>query len=135
MANDAQFFIGQKAFIEKDGKLLVLLAPGARTDIPGGKIRQGETDLDESLRNEVREETGLEIEIGKPFIRWVFKLIPGHPNAGKLVFLVGFQCRWKSGEVILSNDHTKFEWVDANTHQKYDDGSGHYRAIATYFNR
>lgn len=134
MAEDRQFFVGQKAFIEKDGKLLLLIDPRNEVDLPGGKIQIGENDLDESLRREVREETGLEIEIGKPFTRWYFEFKPGHRNAGKQVYLVGFRCAYKSGEVVISDEHSHFVWVDKEGYKKYADGSGHYKAVEEYFN-
>ena len=39
---DALFCVGQKAFIEKDGKVLVLNDPEEGLDFPGGKIQVGE---------------------------------------------------------------------------------------------
>ena len=42
MKNDALFCVGQKAFIEKDGKVLILGDPTEGLDFPGGKIQDGE---------------------------------------------------------------------------------------------
>ena len=44
MKNDVLLCVGQKAFIKKDGKVLVLFAsdPGSPLDFPGGKIQEGE---------------------------------------------------------------------------------------------
>jgi 8-oxo-dGTP pyrophosphatase MutT (NUDIX family) len=33
-------------------------------DLPGRRIDDGESDLEEALRREVREETGVEIDVG-----------------------------------------------------------------------
>lgn len=74
MNTDALFCVGQKAFIEKDGKVLVLHDPGGRLDFPGGKIQEGEakdaeaSSLIRSLQREVREETGLEIGVFGPLL-------------------------------------------------------------------
>ncbi len=42
MEKDTLFCVGQKAFIEKDGKVLVLFDPIEGLDFPGGKIKEGE---------------------------------------------------------------------------------------------
>ncbi len=133
MPEDKQFYIGQKAFIEKDGKVLVLFDPQIGLDFPGGKIQIGENDFNESLRREVREETTLEIDIGSPFVRWYFEFRPGHRNAGKQVYLVGFRCTYRSGEVKLSSEHNKFEWVDKNSYRALDDGSTYFKVLEEYF--
>ena len=42
MKDDALFCVGQKAFIEKEGKVLILHDPVEGLDFPGGKIQEGE---------------------------------------------------------------------------------------------
>ncbi|PIR87549.1 MAG: hypothetical protein COU10_04035 [Candidatus Harrisonbacteria bacterium CG10_big_fil_rev_8_21_14_0_10_45_28] len=60
MKKDALFCIGQKAFIEKDGKILILNDPTEGLDFPGGKIQEKEardadaSSLSRSLQREVR---------------------------------------------------------------------------------
>jgi hypothetical protein len=49
MKDDALFCVGQKAFIEKDGEILVLNDPLEGLDFPGGKIQVGETDFAEAV--------------------------------------------------------------------------------------
>ena len=83
MKEDALFYIGQKAFIEKDDEVLVLNDPNYGLDFPGGKIQAGEINFKESLRREVREETSLEIEVGEPFVVWHVEYPNQHRNAGK----------------------------------------------------
>ena len=136
--NDKKFFVGQKAFIERDGKVLVLNDPILGLDYPGGKIQEGETDWVAALKREVREETGLEITVGEPFITWHYKVPEGpHRNAGIDIFLVGYVCTYVSGEVALSGEHDSFAWVDRDTYQKYvaDDTDGYFQALRAYFER
>ena len=45
MSQDQLFFVGQKAFIVRDGKVLVLFNPEGKIDFPGGKIQEGEEDF------------------------------------------------------------------------------------------
>ncbi|HEY9584389.1 MAG TPA: NUDIX domain-containing protein [Candidatus Paceibacterota bacterium] len=135
MAEDKLFYVGQKAFIEKDGDILILTDPSIGLDFPGGKIQIGENDFDEALRREVREETGLEIEIGEPFTRWYFEFSSAHRNFGKQVYLIGFRCKYVSGEVVLSDEHSSFRWINKNNYKELDDGSAYFKALEKYFDK
>jgi ADP-ribose pyrophosphatase YjhB (NUDIX family) len=135
MKEDAQFYVGQKAFIEKDGNVLVLFDPTEVLHLPGGKIQVGEFDFIEALKREVREETSLEIEVGKPFVTW-YNIFPDHHrNAGKKVFLVGYRCKYKSGDIRLSDEHDSFKWVNGDDYKSLDDKSQYFSALSEYFNR
>ena len=133
MKEDAQFYVGQKAFIEKDGAVLVLNDPTEGLDFPGGKIQVGEIDFIEALKREVREETKLEIEVGAPFTVWYNEFSAPHRNAGKKVYLVGFRCKYKSGEVVLSDEHDNFRFVTKENYHEVDDESPYFKALDTYF--
>lgn len=133
MKEDALFYVGQKAFIEKDGEILVLGDPTEGLDYPGGKIQEGETDLSESLKREVREETGLEITVGQPFITWTNTFHAGHRFAGKKVYLVGYKCTYKSGEVKLSNEHDTYRWVNKDNFTEVNDGTSYFEILKRYF--
>jgi len=133
MAEDQLLYVGQKAFIEKDDKVLVVMDPDLGLDFPGGKIQEGESDFTESLKREVREETGLEIEKGGAFFTWYNVFGPNHRNAGKKVYLVGFKCKYVSGEVTLSDEHSEYKWIDKNSYRSFDDGSDYFKALEKYF--
>ncbi len=139
MKKDALFCVGQKAFIEKDGKVLILGDPQDGLDFPGGKIQEGEAkkgdinSLLNALKREVKEETGLEIEVFDPFVVWCNEFPEHHRNHGKVVYLVAFKCKYVSGEVILSSEHDKFKWVDKNDYEECNDGSDYFRVLEKYF--
>ena len=139
MKEDALFCIGQQAFIEKDGKVLVLFDPIEGLDFPGGKIQEGEakdgeaTSLTHSLQREVMEETGLEIEVGNPFSVWYHEFPKSSRNYGKVVYLVAFKAKYVSGEPKLSQEHDSFKWVDESNYQKVDDGSDFFDVLEKYF--
>src|SRR5687768_8482660 len=119
------FEVGQKAFIEKDGQVLVVLFPNGWLDFPGGRIDKGESSLAEALKREVREETTLEIDVGAPFASWL--------GRGETVFLIGYRCRYVSGEIELSDEHRAYQWVDRDSYRQLDDGSPPFEALAQYF--
>jgi 8-oxo-dGTP diphosphatase len=119
------FQVGQKAFIERDGKLLVAFTHSGALDLPGGRIDEGENDLVESIKREVQEETALEVEVGAPFVTWL------HRNGG--VYLVGYRCRYVSGEVELSDEHASYRWVDEQSYRELDDGSASFEALRRFY--
>ena len=138
MANEALFYVGQKAFIERDGKVLVLSNHLFGCDFPGGKIQEDEIkDRDSlmiSLKREVKEETGFEIEVFNPLSVWWFELSnKNHKLYGKKVYIVLFKCKYVSGEIKLSDEHNKFEWVGKNNYEKFDNGSNSFIALKKYF--
>ncbi|OHA27168.1 MAG: hypothetical protein A3C06_03780 [Candidatus Taylorbacteria bacterium RIFCSPHIGHO2_02_FULL_46_13] len=130
---DAQFYVGQKAFIEKNGEVLVLNDPNEGLDFPGGKIQEGETDFVEALKREVHEETSLEIDVGMPFTVWYNLFTSGHRNAGKKVYLIGFRCTYRAGEIKLSDEHNSYRWVNKTNFHEVNDGSVYFDALKKYF--
>jgi len=133
MKEDAIFYVGQKAFIYKEDQVLVLKGNFKGLDYPGGKIQEGETDLKESLKREVREETGLEIIVEDPFSTWATVFPDNHRLGGKRLFLVGYKCKYISGEVTLSNEHDSFLWVDKKNYVSLDDKSSYFEILKKYF--
>ena len=125
MADDQSFRVGQKAFIERDGEILVLFCDGTELDLPGGKIQEGETDVVAALRREVREETALEIEVGRPFATWL--------NDRASIYLVGYACRYVSGDVAVSDEHDGFRWVNATDYIELNDASPQFAALRECF--
>ncbi len=129
-----QFTVGQKAFIEKDGKVLVLFKPDTgRLDIPGGRIQTNETDLKSALAREVLEETGLQIKINDPFCTWTFTIGEGYKYAGQTIFLVGYKCEYVSGELKMSDEHGDYRWVDKESYKELKSSIGHFNALEKYF--
>ncbi len=124
---DAEYFkVGQKAFIEREGKILILNDPIRGLDLPGGKIDQGEEDLVEALRREVKEETSLEVEIGKPFE-------VSYRNVTKPTYFVFFRCKYLGGEVNLSEEHDSFRWIDKDDLDSLNSSHQFYGVIKDYF--
>jgi len=132
MNEDQQFYIGQKAFIERADKLLILHDNIVGLDFPGGKIQVGETNLKDSLRREVKEETRLEIEVGKLFITWTKEMVT-EKYKGKKLLLIGYKCKHISGEVSISHEHKDFRWVDKNTYKGENKNQEYFRYLENYF--
>lgn len=96
-----RYVVNVEGAIAKDGHYLMVVrgeeefAPGG-LNFPGGKVEgaEGADDvLEETLRREIAEEVGLEVEDEMAYLRSSAFLAEGDP-----VVDVVFLCRWKSGE-------------------------------------
>lgn len=106
------FTLSAKAVIrDEEGRCLILKRsrtsrgnPG-RWDFPGGKVETGER-FEESLAREIREETGLEVSIGR---------VVGHAQSespdAKIAYII-LEARSKAGTVTLSEEHEEYRWID-----------------------
>jgi 8-oxo-dGTP diphosphatase len=110
-----------KAIVVKNGKILILKRSSKEDcfqemwDIPGGRINFGE-EPEEALRREVKEETGLEIEVIKPVRVWTFFKDNGRTQVIGITLL----CKHKSGRVKLSEEHEDFKWVEPREIENYN---------------
>jgi 8-oxo-dGTP diphosphatase len=117
-----KLFVGMKACVVHDGKILILReAPydeGTETgkwDIPGGRINVEEPVID-GLKREVKEESGLEIEFIETLgMGETFPTIKG--EACHIVRIYSL-CRALTSEVVLSNDHDTYEWIDPRSYNE-----------------
>lgn len=120
----AELFIAFKAFIKHDGNVLILRESSkykdgtnkGKFDVVGGKLRPGER-FDEGLLREIKEETGLDVRIGKPFFAGEWRPVV----KGKQLQIVGvfFECFSDSANVRLSRDHDKFMWIRPEDYKKH----------------
>ena len=109
-----EFAVAVKAIIYHQGKFLVVLKSNQEDinpntfDIPGGRIRFGE-ELEDALKREVIEESGLEIKSLGIIDAWSFV-----KNGNFQLIGVTYACEALTSEVKLSSEHSSFEWLDPN---------------------
>jgi len=139
LANNQTHILLINALVIKDGKILVgqrsyeeSHQPG-RWSIPGGKVDRTNGDVEniveETLRREVLEETGVEIEeevklmANNTFIR----------STGHHVVVLVFLCTWKSGEAKPLEDTIDVKWITKEEVGQYDFSDGVLRYINLAF--
>jgi 8-oxo-dGTP diphosphatase len=113
LAQEKSFGLAVRALIT-DGRGHFLLLKRAdhektnrgRWEIPGGKMDRGES-FDVSLRREVREETGLSIELLHP-AGTAQQVLPAL-NAVQLVMMT----RPIAGNLSISSEHSAYRWAGA----------------------
>lgn len=100
------------AGIFRDGKILLVRrarepSKGIYT-FPGGRVEFGES-LTEALAREVREETGLTIEIlGLTGFR---EALPGKTGGHGHFVILPFAARWVANEVMLNDELDDAKWL------------------------
>jgi 8-oxo-dGTP pyrophosphatase MutT (NUDIX family) len=94
-----------KGVLIHDGCVLLLLNERGEWDLPGGRPDGGE-DHRAALRREVREETGLDVEVGTAIEGHLFEVLPG-----RFVRILPFACRLVgASDVVLSHEHLETRW-------------------------
>lgn len=101
--------VSAKGFFLKDGRILIVKPTGSedRYDIPGGKIKVGESK-EQGLYRECLEEVGLKVKKAK--------FIGKDEEREKVYFLI---TEWE-GEIVLQEEELeKYRWVPVNSVKNY----------------
>jgi 8-oxo-dGTP pyrophosphatase MutT (NUDIX family) len=98
--------VSVKGVVIHDGRVLLLLNERGEWDLPGGRPGPGENHR-EALRREVREEAGLEVEVGALLDEHLFEVLPR-----RFVRIVAYACTLVGHrEVVLSHEHLDTRWI------------------------
>lgn len=136
---EPKLFVATKAFINYQGKILILResnkyedgTQAEKYDVPGGRLTPGEK-FDDALKREILEETGLDVDIGKPF--FVSEWRPNVRGEQWQIIGICFECFAKSDTVTLGNDHDAFEWIDPRHYDQYPIIGNFTAAFDAYIN-
>lgn len=123
---DCKIFAATKAFIVHEGKVLLLRESGkyadgtnvGRYDVVGGRVEPGQR-FDESLLREIKEEVGLiDVKMGRPFFVNEWRPVV----RGEQWQIIGtfFECFADSDQVILSEDHDEYVWIDPQDFKNFN---------------
>ncbi len=122
---EIKLFAATKAFISHKGKILILQESSEyrdgtninKYDVAGGRVKPGQR-FDQSLLREIKEETRLLVEIGKPF--YVGEWRPLVKGEQWQIVGIFFECFSDSDKVKLSKDHQDYKWINPKDYSKYN---------------
>jgi 8-oxo-dGTP diphosphatase len=127
--DEKKFHVGIKALVRNDeGKILVLKVNpkelkdnrhGVYWDLPGGRIKQGDS-IEETLRKELEEEIDYFGEIKNPklFHGSIANIeIPVDDEKFGLCLFV-YTCEIEDDEIKLSSEHTEYKWASVEEAKK-----------------
>lgn len=119
-----RLFVAGKVFIRHNGKILILQESpnyeegtnAGKFDVVGGRLVPGES-LEESIKREVSEETGLSISVGRPF--FVNESRPTVNGEKWQIIRIFFSAEADTDKVMLSSEHENSEWIDPINYKEY----------------
>jgi A/G-specific adenine glycosylase len=117
---------------DQQGRLLIAQRPmdgllGGLWEFPGGKQEDGES-LPQTLKRELREELGIEVEVGDLFV------VVKHAFTHFKITLHAYDCRYLSGPPQAIEAHD-FAWVTEDQLNEYSFGKADRQVIAALKNR
>ncbi|MBU0598274.1 NUDIX domain-containing protein [Patescibacteria group bacterium] len=119
---ETKLFFAPKAFIIKDGKVLVVREStthptnthAGEYSLIGGRIKDDEP-WQGGFKREVSEEIGADIKIGQPiYVSESYNEVNGeHWHIVRCFFL----CQIKNNEIRLNKEHDDFKWIDPKNYK------------------
>ncbi|HNY29846.1 MAG TPA: NUDIX domain-containing protein [Fibrobacteria bacterium] len=114
MSAEPLFVAAVCALVRRDGRILSMLRSRTKDASPGiwealsGRLQAGESPL-EAVEREIREECGLSVRIDP-------RPLSAHQatRAGIPMVIVYYLADHLHGEVVLSDEHEDFAWLDAD---------------------
>ena len=132
-------FVATKAFITLNNKVLVLRESSKykdgsnanKFDVVGGRLEPGQ-HFKESLLREIQEETGITVDVKQPF--FVNEWRPTVRNEYWQIVGIFFHCTTLQPDIILSEDHDAYKWIDPKEYKNEQIIENLYPAFETFLN-
>ena len=129
---DKTFLVSLKAILISGGEILILRFPKSndkkwslKWQLPGGLLEMNE-DIKQGLKRELKEEAGLEINVGKVFAISDFKYkdftFRDKRKLNTRIVEIGFMCTSKNKKIRLSSEHKNYKWIKKEDLGKLDFG-------------
>ena len=113
--------VGVGAVVLQDGKVL-LVKRGHQPrkgewSLPGGRVELGESLVD-ATRREIREETGLDVEVG-PLIECFDRIHRVGDRVQYHFVIADYLCTPRGGQLVAADDAEEVAWVGPDDLERY----------------
>lgn len=108
------------AFIFRGKRLLLIHNPRKGWETPGGIIEEGETVI-EALKREVKEECNLNVKVKRlSSVPSIVNSQQGYNGVDMILPLIVFDfvCECDENDIVLSQEHDDFCWVELDEAEK-----------------
>lgn len=134
----AVFQVSLKVLLRNGEKVLLTKESGDIIDLPGGRVDMGEENmpLEDIIAREISEELGKDLKFRLGQVLFVDRV--DRTKEDRWIFHVVFDAEYLSGDIILSDEHVSYEWVDRKAYQIKRDSflpedEEKYQALKKYF--
>ncbi len=108
------FKINQHVLLKNSANKILILKQDGKWMLPGGRIEEGAVSVEEELRREIKEETGIEDVV-------IEGVLDTGISSTKETLLITYKASVKSDqEVKISDEHTDYAWVDKESVNDYE---------------
>jgi len=117
----ATFNVSFKLILKKNNKILLLTESATGfLDFPGGRIERNEIKLPikDLFKREVEEELGKDVKY--KILRPVIQYRRYNKYTKMHALITAYEARYLSGQIKLSAEHNKHEWVDPKKYNLKD---------------
>lgn len=126
--NDAyRFPVSVKGIVVRDERVVLLRNRRDEWELPGGKLELGESP-ERCVAREIEEELGLDVAPAALVDSWVYDIA-----AGTHVLVLTYGCVERSARTtVLSDEHTRFEWIPLDAVDRLPMPDGYKSSIARW---
>jgi len=126
--NDAyRFPVSVKGIVVRDDTVVLLRNRRDEWELPGGKLEVGESP-ERCVAREIEEELGLDVAATSLVDSWVYDIA-----AGTHVVVLTYGCEERSVRAaVLSDEHTRFEWISLEDLPRLPMPDGYKTSIARW---
>lgn len=112
------YFVAVKVFLRDANRLLIIHDIFGEWDLPGGRIIKNEfnSSFESVIKRKMNEELGEKVRYGKVIQNGIFfrvERLEYGLNQKVRIFAIGYEAKYKSGEVKLGKHINDYKWVDA----------------------